>query len=82
MENSNKPETEEDGIRAEALRRLKVRLPYEALPAQTREFPLVLPIDQESSLFVNITTEQHQKMVQQLRREFMAKNESSPKKMA
>lgn len=33
----NRPETEEDGLRAEALRRLKVRLMYEALPALARD---------------------------------------------
>lgn len=37
MDDPNKPETEEDGIRAEALRRLKVRLTYEALPVPTRD---------------------------------------------
>lgn len=37
MKDLNKPETEEDGIRAEALRRLKVRLTYAAQPAQTRD---------------------------------------------
>lgn len=37
MDDPNEPETEEYGIRAEALRRLKVRLTYEALPALTRD---------------------------------------------
>lgn len=37
MDDVNRPETEEDGIRAEALRRLKVRLTYSALPARVRD---------------------------------------------
>lgn len=35
MDNLNKPETEEEGIRAEALRRLKVRQQLTAQPVQT-----------------------------------------------
>lgn len=48
----NKPETEEEAIRAEALRRLKVRLMYSALPAQTRDSsasPSSTPATTESS---------------------------------
>lgn len=36
VDDPNRPETEEDGIRAEALRRLKVRLTYVAQPAPIR----------------------------------------------
>ena len=36
MDNPNQPETEEDGIRAEALRRLKVRQLFKAQPAPTQ----------------------------------------------
>jgi hypothetical protein len=35
MDDLNRPETEEDGMRAEALRRLKVRRQLTAQPAQT-----------------------------------------------
>lgn len=35
MDNTNKPETEQDGIRAEALRRLKVRQLFKGQPAPT-----------------------------------------------
>jgi hypothetical protein len=38
----NRPETEEDGIRAEALRRLKVRLLSKGQPGQTQELSLSL----------------------------------------
>lgn len=37
MDDVNRPEVEEDGMRAEALRRLKVRLTYAALPARLRD---------------------------------------------
>jgi hypothetical protein len=35
--NPNEPETEEDGIKAEALRRLKVRQMFKAQPDRTRD---------------------------------------------
>lgn len=44
---------------------------------QRPDGPQAKPIDQESSLF-DMTPEQHQKMVEQLRNEFMAQREKRP----
>lgn len=55
MDDLNKPETEADGQRAGALRVLKARHQSQVFRDQTHALPLSLPIDEESSLFVNVT---------------------------
>lgn len=51
-----------------------------ATKKQRKKSPLAMPVDQGSSLFVGITPEQHEKIVGQLRAEFLAKRNSSSQK--
>jgi hypothetical protein len=45
---------------------------------QRKELPLAMPVDKEDSLFL-ATPEQHSRMVEQLRKEFLLKMRSSKK---
>jgi hypothetical protein len=84
MNGPNTPETEHDAQRVQDRRRFRAlqsltaqcKSQTSATKKQPSESSLAMPVDQESSLF-SMTPQQHQKMVEQTRAEFLSAKKPS-----